>query len=277
MPVRAVKRQLKSGSLPPPKCQQTDCKVCARGKYRKRFDGSLTTEPRVGKLHADTKGKVDVMTTQGHRYFLTIVEEYSRFTHTCPLRTKGEASKALLHFVKCFEKQTGHTVRALHTDGGREFAKAHHTLKSQGLKTTYTTSYTPPSNGMAERTHGTIFALARSCLLQAKLPLKYWGYEARHVTTCKNVVPHSMTGSIPHEDAYEIRSPDFAHLRPFGCRVLYYPAKPTLKTFKPRLEEGINLGHDEGGIYWVLTDTGAIRTKHVRMLENLFPGIAPIL
>ena len=60
MPVRAVVRQLKSGALPPPKCQQTDCRVCARGKYRKRFDGSLTTESRPGKLHVDTKGQVDV-------------------------------------------------------------------------------------------------------------------------------------------------------------------------------------------------------------------------
>ena len=56
----------------------------------------------------------------------------------------GEASKALLQFVKCFEKKTGHTVLALHTDGGGEFSKAHNNLKSQGVKTTYTTSYTPP-------------------------------------------------------------------------------------------------------------------------------------
>ena len=277
MPVRAVIRHLKSGALPPPKCQQTDCRVCARGKYRKRFDGSLTTESRPGRLHADTKGQVDELSTQGHKYFLTVVDEYTRFTYTCPLRSKGEASEALLHYVKCFEKQTGHTVHALHTDGGGEFSKARKALKSQGVKTTHTTSYTAASNGLAERTHGTILALARSCLLQSKLPLKYWGYAVRHVTMCKNVVTHSTTGRIPYDELYGTRSPDLEHLRPFGCRVQYHPVKPTLKTFKPRLEEGINLGLDDGGIYWVLTETGVARTKHVRMLETEFPGTAPTL
>ena len=277
MPVRAVVRQLKSGALPPPKCQQTDCRVCARGKYRKRFDGSLTTESRPGKLHADTKGQVDVQSTQGHKYFLTVVDEYSRFTYTCPLRSKGEASEALLHYVKCFEKQTGRTVRALHTDGGGEFVKARKALKSQGVKCTHTTAYTAASNGLAERTHGTILALARSCLLQSKLPLKYWAYAVEHVTTCKNVVTHSTTGRVPYDDLYGTRSPDLTYLRPFGCRVQYHPVKPTLKTFKPRLEEGINLGHEDGGIYWVLTETGVVRTKHVRMLETEFPGTAPTL
>ena len=94
---------------------------------------------------------------------------------------------------------------------------------------------------------------------------------------CNNNVPKSVTGRVPYEDAFETRSPDLAHLRPFRCRFLYHPVKPTLKTFKSRLEEGINLGNEDGGIYSLLTETGFARKKHVRMLETDFPGIAPTL
>lgn len=55
--VKEIRRLLSSGFLPPPVCDHTDCIVCSRSKYRRRFSGSLTNEVKLGKLHADTKGK----------------------------------------------------------------------------------------------------------------------------------------------------------------------------------------------------------------------------
>lgn len=59
---------------------------------------------------------------------------------------------------------------------------------------TLTTGYTPESNGLAEQTHGPVLAMARTCLFETKLPLQYYNYAIQHVTDCKNVVPHTVTG-----------------------------------------------------------------------------------
>lgn len=167
LPVRTVKSQLKLGNLPPPKCSQEDCGECTIGKYRKRFSGTLTGMTKVGKLHVDTKGQVEESSVDGHRYFLTVVEEYSRYIYVCPMVTKGQASDQLLHFIKCFEKQSGHVIREVHADGGGESKRSKKWLEGQGVKCTLSTPYTPQSNGLAERAHGVVLSLARTCLHQA--------------------------------------------------------------------------------------------------------------
>lgn len=62
------------------------------------------SETKMDRLHMDTKGHVEKQFTESHWFFLTFVAEYSRFVFTKKIRAVGEASEALLHFVKCYEK-----------------------------------------------------------------------------------------------------------------------------------------------------------------------------
>lgn len=142
-------RELKSYVLPKVACTQVDCDCCSRGKYSRRFAGSLTKEFRIHKLHADIKEKIKVPSVNGHPYLLTVIEEVSRLVYAKLVKTKGEALEELLKVVKCFERQTDHKVNAVHTDGGSEFFKAKRYLENQGLKFKYTTGYSPQSNGLA--------------------------------------------------------------------------------------------------------------------------------
>ena len=104
---------------------------------------------------------------------MTIVDEHSRFINVCPLRSKADASGELMKFVRYFERQTGHLVKVLHTDGGTEFNRAIADLEDRGVEIHPTTPYTAASNGLAGRSHQAILTLARTCLSQAKLPFKY--------------------------------------------------------------------------------------------------------
>lgn len=274
--VENVRKLVKEGELPHVECSMPDCRSCAKGKYRNRFSGSLSNARKVGRLHVDTKGKVEEKSEGGHKYFLTIVEEYSRYTAVFPLRTKGEASDQLLQFIKWFEKQSGYVVTAVHTDGGSEFKRALFFLTAEGVDVSISTAYTPNSNGLVERSHGIILSNVRSCMEQAKLPAKYWHWAIRHVTACRNFIPHHRTGAVPYSTVFGRTYPDLHHLRVFGCRVLYRPPVKKLTTFGSRLREGILLLHEGGGVYRVLTDTGTVRTKHVKPLETEFPGMGRI-
>lgn len=273
LPKADVSSHINNKSLPHGSCTSVDCEPCAKGKFRRSFPGSLTKARRIGRLHVDTKGKVNVESADGHRYFLTVVEEYSRFTKAFPLRSKSEASDTLLRYIKRFEKQSGYTIAAVHADGGSEFTRAFEALDRDGVETSTTTTYTPESNGLAERTHGIILSMARTVLSQAAFPEKFWHYAVRHVTECRNHVRHSVTKSVPHITVFGTRSRELTHIRPFGCRVLYRPAVKQLSTFEPRVRDGVNLHHEGGGLYRILTADGIVRTKHVRFEEHKFPGI----
>lgn len=274
--IAEVRRLVRSGQLPRPICSRSDCTSCTKGKFRKRFAGSLTKEVRIGRLHADVKGKIKTPTVDGQKYFVSIVDEASRYTFVKPMRKKGEASDVVLEFAKWFERQSGRSVFGFHTDGGGEFKKALRVLSAQGVDVSFTTGYTPQSNGLAERTHGIVLSMARSCLVQAKLPMRYWGFAVRHVADCKNNVPHSATKKVPVSVIQGSTSPSVEHLRPFGSRMLYQPVQDRLPPLASRLKEGICLLHEGGGIYRVLTAEGIVRTKHVHSYESEFPGLSYI-
>ena len=71
------------------------------------------------------------------------------------------------------EKQSGHYIKILRTDRGREFASNNFLIfyKTNGIKGKFTTSYTPQKNGIAERKNRTIMDMARSmCYTQILSP-----------------------------------------------------------------------------------------------------------
>lgn len=47
-----------------------------------------------------------------------------------------------------------------------------------------------------------------------------------------------------------------------------------IDTFNPRLFEGVWLGHQDGGVYHVLSMNGVCRTKHTHPFELEFPGMS---
>lgn len=270
--VKEISKLVRNGQLPHISCRKIDCEDCAKGKYRRKFQGSLTKEAEVGRLHVDTKGKVDTPSVNGHLFFLTIVDEYSRFTQTYPMKSKGEASELLLNFIKKFEKQSNRVVKKIHSDNGTEFSRAFDILKKDGLEITTSTAYTPESNGLVERTHGVLLSSIRSCLQKAKLPMTYWNYALRHVTDSRNVLPVSGTGKTPYEIVFGVPSPNVRHMRPFGCRVEFRPNVKRIEVFESRVQEGIHLFHEGGGVYNIQTADETIRTKHVTFREDDYPG-----
>lgn len=58
--------------------------------------------------------------------------------------------------------------------------------------------------------------------------------------------------------------------------MLYLPAQAKLRTFTARLEEGICLYHEGGGIYNVIEDDRIVSTKQVNANECFFPGLRSV-
>lgn len=187
LPVKAVNRHVKARLLPHMTCPSIDCQSRLKGKYRRRFDGSLTRSEEIWALHVDTKGMLHVSSTEGHRYFVTIVEEASRYVKV--VKSNMEVSELLLRFVKFFEKQTGRVVKRMHMDGGSEFFRARDYLEDHGCDVSTSTPYTPESNSLVERMNQTVVTtLACRCLQNAKMPQTYLQYAVRHVVDCRNYV-----------------------------------------------------------------------------------------
>lgn len=58
----------------------------------------------------DTKGTLDAESVSGHRYFVTIKEEHSRFFAVRTIKSKTDPADVVLRFDKYFDKQSGNLV-----------------------------------------------------------------------------------------------------------------------------------------------------------------------
>ena len=78
-----------------------------------------------------------------------------------------------------------------------------------------TTVYTPEQNGVSERLNRSLITIARSMLLQAKLPPRFWGEAVIAACYLRNRIVIRLGGKSP-EEAFTGRKPSLRYLRTFG-------------------------------------------------------------
>ncbi|CAI7929593.1 unnamed protein product, partial [Closterium sp. NIES-54] len=89
-------------SLPPlPSLPAPPCLPCVEGRQRDAPHSSFppTTAP-LQTLHMDVWGPARISGQGRERYFLLVVDDYTRYTTVFPLRSKGEVSAVLIPWIR---------------------------------------------------------------------------------------------------------------------------------------------------------------------------------
>ncbi|CAI7878959.1 unnamed protein product [Closterium sp. NIES-54] len=118
-------------SLPPlPPSPALPCLPCVEGRERAAPHSSsspLTTAP-LQTLHMDVWGPARVSGQSRKRYFLLVVDHYTRYTTVFPLRSKSQVVDILIPWIRTVRLQLRERfgqdlpVLRLHSDGGCEFS-----------------------------------------------------------------------------------------------------------------------------------------------------------
>lgn len=125
-------------------------------------------------IHVDVWGPYHTVTHQGMHYFLTIVDDYSRFTWIYLLHTKSEATQKVKDFFALIKTQFGFQIKKLRSANALELALTTF-LQQQGTLHQFSCPYRPQQNFVVERKHQHLLNMARSLLFQSKVPLLFWG------------------------------------------------------------------------------------------------------
>jgi histone deacetylase 1/2 len=103
------------------------CDACLAGKQRRTpFPQKalrLSTEV-LQLLHGNLCGPISPPTPSGNRYFLLLVDDYSRYMWVVLLPSKDEAASAIKRVQAAAERKTDKKLLALRTDRGGEFTAA---------------------------------------------------------------------------------------------------------------------------------------------------------
>ncbi|CAI5478789.1 unnamed protein product [Closterium sp. Yama58-4] len=133
----------------------------------------------------------------GERYFLLVVDDYSRYTTVFPLRTKGEVPAVLIPWIRTVRLQlrrrfrTDLPVLRLHSDRGGEFSSdlLRTFCQAEGIEQTFTLPDSPQQNGIAERRIGLVMEVARTSLVHAAAPHFLWPFAVRYAAHQLNLWP----------------------------------------------------------------------------------------
>jgi transposase InsO family protein len=163
------------------------------------------------------------MSNSGFKYYLVVLDDFSHYAWTFPLRHKSDVLPTLIYFHAFVRTQFQVDIMCLQTDNGKEFdsSASRAFFAKHGIALRLTCPYTSPQNGRAERVLRTLNDGIRTLLLQASIPPNFWPDALAASTYLLNRRPRRpRDNSTPYELLF-CASPDYNHLRVFGC--LCYP------------------------------------------------------
>ncbi|CAI7765082.1 unnamed protein product, partial [Closterium sp. NIES-54] len=211
-------------SLPPlPPGPAPTCVPCVEGWQRDAPYSSEfpPTKAPLQNLHMYVWGPARVR-GQGHeRYFLLVVDDYSRYTTVFPLRSKGEVTEVLIDWIRVARLHlrerfgSDFPILRLHSDRGGEFSSnlLRAFCRAEGISQTFTLPASPQQNGIAERRIGMVMDVARTSMVHAAAPHFLWPFAVQYVAHQINLQPRvsipetstlQWTGKVGDASAFHV-------------------------------------------------------------------------
>ncbi|CAI7841216.1 unnamed protein product, partial [Closterium sp. NIES-53] len=183
----------------PPVLACTALPFCVEGRQRAVPHSSEfppTTSP-LQTLHMDVWSPAPVGGTDQERYFLLVVDDYTRYTTDFPLCRKADISSVLIpwiHATRCqlrdrFSRDL--PVLRLHSDrdGDFSFDLLAEFCRVEGIRQSFTLLASPQQNGIAERRIGLIMEVARTSMIHVAAPHFLWPFAVRYAAHHLNLWP----------------------------------------------------------------------------------------
>ena len=158
-----MKRLVKDGIIPNIDFTNNKmCIYCIKGKQTKHTKNGATRSTQLLEIiHTNICGPFDVPTFGGEKYFITFIDDYSRYCYIYLLHEKSQSVDAVQAFITEVERQLDRKVKIIRSDRGGEFYGSYDEtgqhpgpfakfLQNLGIVAQYTTPGSPWQNGVAE-------------------------------------------------------------------------------------------------------------------------------
>lgn len=222
------------------------CRECQMGKQVRT---SFKNVPKKSNdildfVHTNLCGPARTRSFQGDRYFMLIIDDYSRMMWVSFIREKSEAFEKFKIFKAMVENETSMKIKCLRSDHGGEFTsnEFNNYCEKNSIRRQLSAPRTPQQNGIVERKNRTILDAARTMMMEANLPHVYWREAVSTTVYIFNRV--HIKGEID-KTPYELwfgHTPTLKYFRIFGSK-FYIKRDDSIGKFDPRCDEGIFLGY----------------------------------
>jgi transposase InsO family protein len=219
------------------------CSACQVGKQvgiHHPHKNIMTTDRPLELLHMDLFGPIAYISIGGSKYYLVIVDDYSRFTCVFFLQEKSQTQDTLKRSLRLAKNEFGLRIKKIRSDNGTEFKNSQIEvfLEEEGIKHQFSSPYTPQQNGVVERNNRTLLDMARTMLDEYKTPGQFW---AEAINTACYSINRLYLRRIFKKTSYELltsKKPNVSYFRVFGCKCFILIKRGRSSKFSPKAVEG---------------------------------------
>jgi hypothetical protein len=225
----------------------TLCKHCQQGKQTKtRFKSKeySTTRP-LEIVHTDLVGPTTTKGLKGEKYFMLLVDDYTRMTAVCFLKNKSKAFENFKIYKEMVENEMDSRIKCLRSDNGGEFTSKEFMdyCRSHGIKRQFSVARTPQHNGVVERKNRTVQEMARTMLMDSKLTDIFWTQAVHTTDHIQNrVMLRNNTDKTPYK-LWKGRPTNVKHFRVFGSKCYIKREDGRMGKFDSHVDKGILVGY----------------------------------
>ena len=279
---KCLQRLMNLNMIPKSKISKDKCEFCVQAKLTKTPSPHVerTTEP-LSLIHTDLCDLKYVQTRGGKKYFVTFIDNCTRYCYVYLLRSKEEVLDKFKEYKLEVENQLEKTIKIVRSDRGGEYDGPFNAFcQVNGIIHQTTAPYSPESNGVAERKNRTLKEMMNAMLQESGLAQNLWG-EALLTTNCiLNKIPHKETGKMPYE-LWKCKVPSYKYLKVWGCLAKVAVPPPKKVTIGPKTVDAVFIGYaHNSSAYWFLViksdipdihDNTIMESRNASFFENIFP------
>ena len=202
-------------------------------------------------------------------YFITFIDDYSRYRYVYLLKHKSEALENFKNYKIEVGKQLGQPIRSINNGRGGEYEVFDEFCKGKWIKHIYTMPYKLQQNGIAERCNRTLMEMSRSMMTHSQLPLSFWGEALTTANYFLNKVNTKSKDLTPYE-YWTGHKLDLSNLRVWRCKAHVLIPKPLRNKLKRKTWECKFIGYVQNGSGYRFynQENGLIESRDAIFLES---------
>lgn len=261
--------------LPNLKISKLNCEPCRLNKHRKVSFKPISRIRSIAPLqllYSDVWGPAPVRGRNGEKFFVSVIDDFSRKAAIYPMKEKSEVCEILKRHIIRVENFLDRKIKTFRTDNGGEYTSRilENFFKSKGIEHEFTNPYTPQQNGVAERFNQTVANGACTILNESGLHESFWPEAMNYFTYTWNRLCHANQTKTPFE-LFGGFKPSVRHLRPFGIVSYVGIPRENRTKLQPKAKKGYLVGYafkTRGYRIWVPDSNKIVETINVTFDET---------
>ncbi|KNZ59814.1 uncharacterized protein VP01_1659g5 [Puccinia sorghi] len=251
--LKPLKHFLKTNGVTPTVMNEVavqQCQICIQSKMPRKIFKSrqLHRSTQPGHLIHSDVGSYEVLSREGYKYFVTFIDDYSKFMSVFPMKFKSDTFNCFKLFRSSFEKLAKCNILALRTDNGGEYLSNDFSkyLTNAGI------SHEP-----------------------ASAPKSFWADALRHAIHGYNSIPcKTPTGFQSPITLLGLPPLKLHSVHPFGCLAWYKVPEADRKSLDVKARASMLLSYLSDGNGFRLLDLDrrqVIKSRDVSFNYSIFP------